>query len=229
MAEPLTDLETQAGIRASALYGAKAKLYEILFVRLIGYGAAVRSYLRANVDLQDVSKVLDAGCGTGLLTRFLWTRARASGLKVQFHGFDLSPQMLQRFFAWLMREKVRDVELTELNVLDLSGRPAHWNDYDLIVTSAMLEYVPRESLPKALTGLKFLLARQGKLILFITRRTGLTEGFIGRWWQAELYSDDEIRLAAELAGFDTLEFKPFPGIFRIAGNWVIAAEMTRAG
>jgi len=228
MPEPLSHMEAEAGERASALYGAKAKLYEVLFVSLIGYGAAIRSYLKGRVGLTSGMKVLDAGCGTGLLTRCLWARARDQGAKVQLHGFDLSPHMLERFLAWMMREKISEIELRELNVLDLTPRPDHWRDYDLIVTAAMLEYVPRTSLPKALMGLKELLLPGGKLILFITRRTGLTEGPIGRWWEAELYSDSEITEAAELAGFDGLEFKPFPGIFRIAGRWIIAAEMTVA-
>lgn len=49
---------------------------------------------------------------------------------------------------------IRDVQLAEANVLTLDALPASWNGYDMIVSAAMLEYVPRESLPVALSGLR---------------------------------------------------------------------------
>jgi cyclopropane fatty-acyl-phospholipid synthase-like methyltransferase len=225
MHPPFNKKEIEAKARAQALYDSKTKLYEVLFIHAIGYGAAVRAYLNRQVDLSGISKVLDAGCGTGLLTRTLWQRAKKEGASVQFHGFDLSPKMLERFVGWMMRENIRDIELSELNVLDLSDRPDHWKGYDLIVTSAMLEYVPRDSLATALFGLREMLAPGGKLLLIITRRTWLTSWFVGNWWDAELYQQTELAELTKNAGFESVHFRPFPGRYRIAGHWLIVVEM----
>jgi hypothetical protein len=61
------------------------------------------------------------------------------------------------------------VRLHEANVLEFETLPSFWMDYDLIVSAAMLEYVPRFELLGALKALRTRLARHGWIVVFITR------------------------------------------------------------
>jgi hypothetical protein len=63
--------------------------------------------------------------------------------------------MLARFRTCLAKQNIANVQLQEANVLNLESLPAGWNNYDLIVSASMLEYVPREELVKALSQLRF--------------------------------------------------------------------------
>lgn len=45
--------------------------------------------------------------------------------------------------------QIPGVRLREANVLDLGDLPDDWTQYDLIVSAAMLEYVPREVIAHA--------------------------------------------------------------------------------
>lgn len=220
----------EAAVNAKALYTAKAALYDFLFVQLIGYGLALRSLFNKLNLLSPDAKVLDAGCGTGLLTKIHYRLARKRALVgVRFFAFDLTPRMLELFENWIAKSHAQDqIELCELNVLKLAERPAHWNDFDVIVTSSMLEYVPRTVLPDALKGLIALLKPGGRLVLCITRRDILTRWFVGIWWKSNLYTQGEIREAFREAGAKDIQFHRLPGLFRVLLSSVIVAEYHKA-
>ena len=135
------------------------------------------------------------------------------------HAFDLTPAMLEHFRRTLRKRGLHEIELAQADVLELHALPASWNNYDLIVSASMLEYLPRAQLPAALGGLRGLLREGGSFVLFITRRNWLTRPLIGRWWQSNLYTVDELQRAFQEAGFASIVFGEFPASFRQFALW----------
>ena len=141
-------------------------------------------------------------------------------------GFDLTPKMLEGFRQTLRTRAIEGVNVRQADVLRLETLPADWNDFDLIVSSAMLEYLPRESLVDALSNLRTRLNEVGSVLLFITRRNWLTRPLIGRWWDANLYEAAELKESFRLAGFSTITFEKFPFPYQHLSLWghVIVAK-----
>lgn len=83
----------------------------------------------------------------------------------------------------------------------------------------MLEYIPREKLVAALSGLKSLLSEQGTFLLFITKRNLLMNFLIGHLWSSNLYSRQELIEAFSLAGFTKIVFRKFPLSFSWLNLW----------
>jgi SAM-dependent methyltransferase len=201
------------------LYTERADAY-VRFVRLVGYPAGLRAYFRASPLLHSGLRVFDAGCGTGILTLALRDALVGRGLQPwTLHGCDLTPAMLERFRATLQRRDIQDVELWQADVLRLAALPPAWRDYDLVVSASMMEYLPRDRLVDALAGLRGLLAPDGRLVLFITRRNALMRPLIGRWWEANLYDARELAHAFDRAGFPRVAFGKFPLAFRHLALW----------
>jgi SAM-dependent methyltransferase len=216
----------EAARSAKTLYTAKATLYQFLFVQLIGYGLALDAFFTKRNLIGPGMKVLDAGCGTGLLTKIHYRLVKKHTLEgVSFFAFDLTPRMLGKFKAWIAQNQAQDeIELYELNVLKLYERPAHWNDFDVVVTSTMLEYIPRTSLPNALKDLIALLKPGGRFVLCITRCNILTKWLIGAWWKSNLYTKSEIGDAFDRAGAANIRFHSLSGLYRVLSSSIIVAE-----
>lgn len=181
------------------------------FIRLVRYPQGLRAFFLASAVLHANLRVLDAGCGTGVVTLALRDALMRRGFSPRsLHGFDLTPAMLDHFRGTLQRRGIDGIELTQADVLHLDALPASLTDYDLIVSASMLEYVPRDRLVEALAGLRARLSDRGRFVLFMTRRNPFTRLAIGRWWQSNLYSAAELSDAFELAGFSRCEFRSFP-------------------
>jgi len=157
-------------------------------------------------------RILDAGAGFGTATYALLDAFRHRHIDPEtIDGFDLTPAMLARFRAELDSRGIRQVRLKQADVLALDQQlPSSWNNYDLIVSASMLEYVARPELSKALSALGARLAGHGTLLVVITRRNWITKVLIEGWWQAARYSRRELREAFAAAGFHDLVFSRFP-------------------
>jgi SAM-dependent methyltransferase len=155
--------------------------------------------------------MLDAGCGYGVATLAFLDALRRKNLDYKsIDAFDLTPAMLSRFQNTLEARNTIGVQLRQADVLALETLPSSWTNYDLILSTSMLEYLPRQDLPRALKGLRARLARDGHLLVMITRKSPETKVLIEWLWHAERYSREELRLAFQAAGFEDLTFRRFP-------------------
>jgi malonyl-CoA O-methyltransferase len=108
-------------------------------------------------------RVLDAGCGTGMLTGLIHERFPAA----KIHGIDIAPGMIQ-----LCREKWASnanltFEVADLENLSLSG------DFDLIVSSCCFQWLSSKT--AVLKQLRERLAPTGKLGLAVLLEGTLNE------------------------------------------------------
>jgi SAM-dependent methyltransferase len=206
-------------------YTQNASLYHRLYIDVLCFGRGVNAFLGQSGALEPNLRILDAGCGTGNVTRQVLDVARRGGITgLSLHGFDLTPAMLDRFRQWLHREEVEAVDLREANVLEPHHLPESWIGYDRILSSAMLEYLPKDRLAEALAHLRRRLAGDGTLTIFITRRNILMKALIEWWWKANIYTRDELREIFRQAGFDSVTFHRFPWPFWHLNLWGLVVE-----
>jgi SAM-dependent methyltransferase len=205
-------LERAAVEKTRQFFSRRAALYDFAFFKLSPFMPVVRSLLEDRRLLTSNMKVLDAGAGTGLVTRVLYSLAREEGLSsIVFHAFDLTQAMLDVFHRWIHAEGAEnDIYTRVQDVLHLETLPQTWSDYDLIVTSTMLEYVPTGSLHKAVAGLLGLLKPGGKMIWLLSGRTLPMRLFVGWIWRSNLYSKSELDAVLAKAGAVNVEYLSLP-------------------
>jgi len=203
----------------TSLYTERNLSYERL-IRIVAYPQGIRAYFLRSQFLRSNIHSLDAGCGSGTATlalrKALLSRGLSPGL---MRGFDLTPKMLESFSETLLAQEVEGVELFQADILHLDELPDGWNNFDLIVSAAMLEYLPRDRMVEALSDLRSLLKESGSLLLFITRRNWLMSLLIGKWWSADLYGSAELEKYFRLAGFTTVTFRNFPFPYKHLSLW----------
>jgi ubiquinone/menaquinone biosynthesis C-methylase UbiE len=151
-----------------SIYDRFTNLYDLMF-RVNGYGRSVEHYLRENpLPLPAGARVLDAGCGTGLLTlAFLRAHRRAADIT----SIDLSVRSLHtaRRAAQKLRPAPRSaVTFAQANALAL---PFADETFDLVMTSGVLEYLP---LSEGLQEVARVLAPGGLLFFVPVRPSPLT-------------------------------------------------------
>ena len=201
------------------LYSAKGQTY-LRFIGFFLYPQGIRAYFRASPLLRSGMRVLDAGCGTGVLTLAL--REALLGRELTpgpLQGFDLSQSMIERFRDALHSQEIEGVEVEQADVTGLGTLPDSWKGYDLIVSASMLEYVPPDRFVAALGGLRALLREEGTFLLFISRESWLMRLLVGRPWQATLYEAAQLTSSLRQAGFSRIEFRKFPIRFRHLALW----------
>jgi ubiquinone/menaquinone biosynthesis C-methylase UbiE len=132
----LTATKTEA--RAGSYYDKIAAYYDLTF-KLNGYGRSLDQYFANHpLPVSRGAKILDAGCGTGLLTLAL---LRNLHFPVNITALDLSATSISAARKAVAESpgRTRDVTFAEGNLLSL---PFADNSLDLVVTSGALEYVP---------------------------------------------------------------------------------------
>lgn len=201
-----------ASNRVQSFYTQKAKLYQRFFVEYLQWENVLQTFFAEHRYLDSGMKILDAGCGTGSVTRVLHNLAQSDGLQnVTFHAFDLTPAMLDLFRQWVESEGAANIHLRQANVLDLEHQlPADWAGYDLIVSSAMLEYIPVENRSQALINLRRLLKDRGRLLLFLTKRTWIASWIGAKWWGTNLFDRDALQLELQQAGYTDIQNRELP-------------------
>jgi ubiquinone/menaquinone biosynthesis C-methylase UbiE len=142
---------------AGSYYDKIAAYYDLTF-KLNGYGRSLDQYFANHpLPVSRGAKILDAGCGTGLLTLAL---LRTLHFPVSITALDLSATSITAARKAVEESpgRIRDVTFAEGNLLSL---PFSDNSLDLVVTSGALEYVP---LAEGLTELSRVIAPGGHLL-----------------------------------------------------------------
>jgi ubiquinone/menaquinone biosynthesis C-methylase UbiE len=165
----LTATKTEA--RAGSYYDKIAAFYDLTF-KLNGYGRSLDQYFANNpLPISRGAKILDAGCGTGLLTLALM---RSIHFPVNITALDLSATSITAARKAVAESpgRSRDVTFTEGNLLSL---PFADNSLDLVVTSGALEYVP---LAEGISELARVITPGGHLLHIPCRRPSLATTFV---------------------------------------------------
>ncbi|HXH26644.1 MAG TPA: class I SAM-dependent methyltransferase, partial [Candidatus Acidoferrum sp.] len=170
---------------AQRLYDARSRLYHFIFFTVLRYGSCVESFLKSSNYIRADMKILDAGCGSGLCTKLIYhiaSKQKISG--IIFNAFDISKTMLDGLQKWVEATGAKGVEVKQADVMNLQQLPAGWSHYDLTISSAMLEYIPKANLTAVLKDLKTLNKPTAPLILFITKQSWTTCLLVQKMWHA---------------------------------------------
>lgn len=139
-----SEATSPAGLSDSpiSIYDRFTALYDLMF-RVNGYGRSIEKYLREHMpSLPAKPRILDAGCGTGLLTLSL-----LRVIERPFHlvAVDLSERSLHtarratRRTQSTLKEKPTMPAFVRADALKL---PFDAESFDFVVTSGVLEYLP---------------------------------------------------------------------------------------
>ena len=129
---------TKDEAKAGSYYDRIARFYDLTF-KVNGYGRSLDKYfLNHPLPVSRGAKILDAGCGTGLLTLAV---VRSIRFPVSITALDLSSTSVAaaRKALYYSSGRKRDVTFTQGNLLCL---PFADESLDLVVTAGALEYVP---------------------------------------------------------------------------------------
>jgi ubiquinone/menaquinone biosynthesis C-methylase UbiE len=132
----LTATKTEA--KAGSYYDRIARFYDLTF-KVNGYGRSLDQYFENHpLPISRGARILDAGCGTGLLTLAI---LRSIRFPVSITALDLSSTSVAaaRKALYYSSGRKRDVTFTQGNLLSL---PFADESLDLVVTAGALEYVP---------------------------------------------------------------------------------------
>jgi len=215
----------------------RSAIQELYTRRIDRYGSFIaafqsfqglQSLLRRSHLLRAGLRVLDAGCGFGMVTFALLEALRERNLDYEtIDAFDLTPAMLARFHSELEIRGVTRVQLQQADVLALKTLPSSWTNYDLIISASMLEYLPKQDFPRALAGLSARLTPGGHILVMITRKTPETKILIDWWWHAGRYTKKELLRAFAEAGFRNAAFERYPWryFWLNRANYVVEAHV----
>jgi ubiquinone/menaquinone biosynthesis C-methylase UbiE len=153
--------------RIARFYDRIAKVHNLTF-KVNGYGRALDQYFEAHpLPLAAGARVLDAGCGTGLLTLAI---LRSQRVPLDVTAIDLSGSSIvtaKRNVADSSRRRAA-VNFAQSDILSL---PFADHSFDAVITSGVLEYVPLE---EGLCELARVLAPGGHLLQLPLRPSPVT-------------------------------------------------------
>lgn len=135
-----------------------------LALKINGYRASVAKYLSSlNLDINSDSTVLDAGCGTGLVTLAFHSAGYRPG---ESFALDLSYKSLEVAKEQFAEDEVAAVQSVKPIQGNLLSMPFDENAFDLVLTCGALEYVP---LDEGIAELARVLKKDGLLVLIPIR------------------------------------------------------------
>jgi SAM-dependent methyltransferase len=194
------------------------------------YQHALEAFFLSYDRLRPGFRVLDAGCGTGTATLALLRALRRRGFNHEvIHAFDLTPAMLACFQDQLDRAHPAHVEIREGDILNTSELPSTWTGHDLIMTSGLLEHLPKGELPDVLSAMRNRLRVGGWILLFVTRKNWVNRLVIEDWWRGNAFSAGELQEGLQAAGCQNIRFLKFPNVYVCQNLWGHVIEGQRGG
>lgn len=184
------------------------------FFTLLGYRASLRHFLRLNhpyLGLKRGSRVLDAGIGTGFLSPNL---LREAPVRLTVTGLDFSHGM------WIgLKRRLRRLNLADrvrFHLGDIREMPFRSESFDLVVSSAAMEYLPE--VDKGIAECCRVLRPGGRLLIITTRRT-LVGRLIGLLWKNTTLEPDRVSQHMRKAGIEYVKRLRFPWYFPHVNWW----------
>lgn len=162
-----------------------------LMMKINGYRDSVAKYLSAlNFDISSDSTVLDAGCGTGLVTLAFHSAGYRPG---KSFALDLSFKSLE-----VAKEQFEEDEIVAVRkVTPLQGNllsmPFEDETFDLILTCGALEYVP---LDEGVAELARVLKKGGLLVL-IPIRPSFIGSVLEILYNFKTHSAEQVKISSQ--------------------------------
>lgn len=128
-----------------------------LYCPLVGFGLAFRARTLAQAAIRPGERILDVGCGTGVLTRLALAAAQPGGVAV---GIDPSWKMIQ-----VARQTVARLGGgVEFKLAAIEGLPFPDASFDLVLSSLMLHHLPPATKDRGLAEVYRVLRPAGRLV-----------------------------------------------------------------
>jgi ubiquinone/menaquinone biosynthesis C-methylase UbiE len=162
-----------------------------LTLKLSGYRASVAKFLRSlDLTVGRETSVLDAGCGTGLVTLGFYDAGFKPGRTV---ALDLSLGSLKLAMEQFGKEKKtrrKNIIAVQGNVLQL---PFEDESFDLVFSCGVLEYVP---LDDGLREMSRVLKTHGRLV-FIPVKPSLVGSMLEFLYNFKIHPLESVRVSAK--------------------------------
>ncbi|MGH9948093.1 MAG: class I SAM-dependent methyltransferase [Pyrinomonadaceae bacterium] len=175
--------------RTRTFYDRIAEVHN-LALKVNGYRASVSKFLRSmELEVNDKSVVLDAGCGTGLVTLGLYDAGFDPAKTV---AFDLSSRSLKLAMGQFRKDKktrLKNIDGVQGNILQL---PFDDESFDVVLSCGVLEYVP---LDDGLREMSRVLKPSGRLV-FIPVKPSLVGSVLELLYNFKIHPLESVRASA---------------------------------
>ncbi|MEQ1645008.1 MAG: class I SAM-dependent methyltransferase [Pyrinomonadaceae bacterium] len=176
-------------VKTQGLYDRIADVQN-LAMKINGYRSSVAKYLRSlNLDIKDDSLVLDAGCGTGLVTLAF---QEAGYRPNRIEAVDLSHRSLSVARAEFRQRRrlSQRTDVVQSNVLTL---PFADETFDMVLMCGVLEYTPLDDgLREAARVLK-----HGAPLVFLPVKPSIVGSVLELLYNFKIHPVAKVREAAE--------------------------------
>lgn len=196
------------------LYRKRALIYNAMS-ESVGRKRSFRRFFLKKNYLKKGSRILDAGCGSGIVIQSLIKSSTKKNVtNSEFYGFDLTQAMLKVFKRWIKKQSYNNIHLYNANVLEIDKQlPKSWTNFDLILSANMLEHLPRNKFALAIKKLKKLLKKNGKLLVFIEGDNIINRTFVKMIWGSEVYTKEQLLYIFKKVGFKRPKINKFGSLF----------------
>jgi 2-polyprenyl-3-methyl-5-hydroxy-6-metoxy-1,4-benzoquinol methylase len=151
------------------------------------------AYLASRIPQDKEARILDFGCGFGQFLSALHARGYCA-----VEGYDIEPEAI----AFCRAQGLRITDGNSVKVSDLAG------NYDFILTSHVIEHIPKDSIISTLRDLRGRLSPGGSLMVCVPNAQSNTAAY----WAYEdfthqtLFTSGSLYYVLSKAGFSTIEF-----------------------